>query len=437
MNTISTIIDLVIYLAEMAIAVYYSKRFLIAKRDKAAQCMVWVVGYMILYGVSFFNIAWLNIICFFIVNLSIIVFLYESGLVSGVFHSMILTAVMALSESVMIAAYSFATTEFRDTGQYSVEAVIAAVMSKIIYFFVVCLLRFLFKGKKENSSEGYKLFFIPIVTIGLYFLFISICRRYSLSEMDQIAISVGSISLLLINMLLFWEREKIIEKGIQNSELNLQIQKEKDIADYYRLMLKRDEELKIIIHDYKKHLQAIEILCRTERTQEIEKYIESILGKIDTFAKRFSDDKLIDAILTHYAELSKERGISFSADVRQGVMEGVTNEDTTALLSNTVENAYEAAALYKGEDPFIDIRINRSIRLNEIMLVAVNSCNSDPRDSRGEMYTTKGHKGIHGMGIKSIKRILKKYDGEMTMYFSNQEKAFHLIIKLCNKADFG
>ena len=130
------------------------------------------------------------------------------------------------------------------------------VNTKIIFFFFLYFSLTAFLSSFLQFSNA--LSFLSSI------LFIILPDKY----IDKIDSIKKAISLLLINILVFWEREKIIEKGIQNSELNLQIQKEKDIADYYRLMLKRDEELKIIIHDYKKHLQAIEILCKTERTQE-------------------------------------------------------------------------------------------------------------------------------------------------------------------------
>lgn len=431
MESYSVAIELVIYLAEMAIAMYYSNVFFISGKSMAKKWIVWIIGYMTLYGVFYFNITWLNILLFLIVNSIIIIYIYDPGYVSGIFHAVILTAIMTLSESVVVVFFSFAATEFRETMNYNVEAVIAAVMSKIVYFIIVCILRFLFKGVNEKSSEGYKLLFVPLVTVGLFYLFVSICWNYTLDNADQILLSVGSVSLLLINILVFWEREKIIERGRQNAELNLQIQKEKDMAEYYRLMLRRDEEIKIIVHDYKKHLQALKILNEAYDNVEIKNYVESILGKIDVSSKKYSENKLVDAILTRYAELSSNNGISFSADVRKGAIGFISNEDVTALLGNIVENSYEAAKQFQGENAFIDISINRSAGTDEVAIVAINSCNKDPHDNHGEMHTIKKKKGFHGFGMKSIKRTITKYNGDMITYYSSDEEAFHLVIKLC------
>lgn len=428
---ISIGIEFLIYLVEMTIAFYYVKGFWKKSRySSMVQFLIWFIGYLGLFLMSFLNTTWINIVFFLIINTLIIVLVYNPGYKPALFHSLILTSVMALSESIMIALYSLAAAGYIETRNYSTETFIAALMSKVIYFIAVLLLRTLFRMKEKNSSEGFKLLFVPIVTLGLYFVLIAICRKCQLDEIDQISICVVSVGLLSINFLVIWERKNILEKGEENIELNIQIQREKDMADYYRLTLKRDEELKVMVHDYKRHLQSIGILCREGKMSDATSYVEDLLGEITIVSKKYSENKLVDAILMRYSDLAEKKGISFSADIRTGTIEFMKNEDITSLLSNIVENAYESAESYNGTDAFVDIRIYNSTRCAEVMIVVVNSCKENPFDKNGVLLSKK-FEGMHGIGMKSVKDIINKYNGDMTMYYSGQENAFHMIISLC------
>lgn len=44
--------------------------------------------------------------------------------------------------------------------------------------------------------------------------------------------------------------------------------------------------------------------------------------------------------------------------------------------------------------------------------------------------TKKENKHRHGYGLKSIERIIKKYMGDMKMYYDNKTTTFHTIITI-------
>jgi sensor histidine kinase regulating citrate/malate metabolism len=42
----------------------------------------------------------------------------------------------------------------------------------------------------------------------------------------------------------------------------------------------------------------------------------------------------------------------------------------------------------------------------------------------------KPHKNMHGFGIKSIQKTIRKYHGDMQMYYNEDTGTFHTIITL-------
>ena len=64
-----------------------------------------------------------------------------------------------------------------------------------------------------------------------------------------------------------------------------------------------------------------------------------------------------------------------------------------------------------------------------VVITVVNSSRKNPFDEQsGIQNTTKANKYKHGFGIKSIRKIVAKYHGNMQMYYNQESLTFHTII---------
>lgn len=59
--------------------------------------------------------------------------------------------------------------------------------------------------------------------------------------------------------------------------MQLQIQQEKDQTEYYQMLARHDESQKILIHDIKHHLQAIDDLSDSQSCEKIHTYVQNLL----------------------------------------------------------------------------------------------------------------------------------------------------------------
>jgi hypothetical protein len=212
--------------------------------------------------------------------------------------------------------------------------------------------------------------------------------------------------------------------------MQLMLQKEADTAEYYEMLLSQYENQNILIHDLKKHLQSIELLNEKGKNEKITAYIQSLMNGSDLKeTSRICDDAMLNAILSRYQRQCKEKGIDFHADIRSNAFVHLHQNDLTSLFCNLLDNAVEAAEHIP--DSFIELTAQKKENLPFVVLVLINSCRIMPKcDPDGYPISNKPDKTRHGFGIKSIRKVVKQYQGDMQMYYDTDSATFHTIITL-------
>lgn len=144
---------------------------------------------------------------------------------------------------------------------------------------------------------------------------------------------------------------------------------------------------------------------------------------------RLCDHEMLNAILARYARQCLDRHIAFHADIRSGIIDFIADADITSLFCNLLDNAMEAAGY--SPDSFIDISVCKREKTPFIIITIINSSRKNPfEESDGRLATTKPNKRKHGFGIKSIRKTVAKYHGDMQMYYNQESLTFHTVITL-------
>lgn len=97
------------------------------------------------------------------------------------------------------------------------------------------------------------------------------------------------------------------------------------------------------------------------------------------------------------------------------------------MLDNLLENAYEAAKISEAGE--IDLSIKKQNE-NFIRIQVSNSSEQKPTVTNGSLKTTKSNNKLHGIGIKSITKITKKYSGNVAWNYDDNSKVFNSTILL-------
>lgn len=164
-------------------------------------------------------------------------------------------------------------------------------------------------------------------------------------------------------------------------------------------------------HDLKYQMKELEKLNNdTERSE----YIEEMRKTISIYdATYHTGCEALDYILREKTLLSDEHHIVFSCMADGEALSFMNQTDMYALIGNALVNALERTIQEEEEHRIISLRIQR--RGQMVMIHLENTCSEDPNFKEGLPVTTKADKNYHGFGVKSMRYIVRKYDGEMLM----------------------
>lgn len=213
--------------------------------------------------------------------------------------------------------------------------------------------------------------------------------------------------------------------------MQLQAQKAELDTEYYTLLQNQYENSNILIHDIKRHLLSIKDLAGENDCDGIELYIDNLYSEYDVKnIKKYSNHKLVNAIINRYAKVFSDCGITFNCDIRNIDFSFIADNDLTSLLDNLLENALEASR--DSEEKKVELLITPT-NVNYISISLNNTCSAAPNIKKGKMITTKKKSAPHGYGIKSIKRIADKNDGDVSFEYDDTRSVFTMRIILKNQ----
>jgi len=341
---------------------------------------------------------------------------------------------MGLSELIVIGiAFNF-TENYYESHHYLENTMILLFTSKPLYFlFLYGISHVLIKTPKKRDRNSLKeiiLFsIIPLISFWIDLTFLSVFRYTDFPPAVSYMVTAGSILLLIANFVIYAIYTYSGEKNRRFTDLQLQLQKELDSVSYYKMLLSRDEAQSILIHDIKKHLQAIALLNEQGDKETITSYIEGLAGSPDLqTASRICDHELLNAILCRYMRDCREQNIDFYADIRSDTLNFIAENDLTSLFCNLLDNAIEAAA--KHVNASIQLVVTYMPQAQLTVVTVVNSCRVNPFQKNGRLVSTKTGSIRHGFGLKSVERIVARYHGNMELYYEQDEHMFHAVITL-------
>ena len=142
-------------------------------------------------------------------------------------------------------------------------------------------------------------------------------------------------------------------------------------------------------------------------------------------AKIETGNQSLDVLLTEKSLYCEQNGITFSCMADGEKLDFLDGSDLYCLLGNIVDNALEAVkAISEQERRVINLLVKAQGNL--LMIQEDNYFDGTLTFRDGLPVTTKEDKNYHGFGMRSIRMIVQKYDGELTTYVDGD--VFHLNI---------
>lgn len=176
------------------------------------------------------------------------------------------------------------------------------------------------------------------------------------------------------------------------------------------------------MHDYKNNMIALTQFANDGNLEGIRTYLKQenkIIGKRMFYIR--TGNAVVDTLVNTKQSFAEEKGITFVVNAAIPDNCSINEIDMVRILGNLIDNAIEASA---GEDePYIDL----VIRLEKKFIV-IKIVNKYSREFSKGLETTKQQKRFHGIGIGSVKSIVKKYGGEFSIQKQGNEVVANVLI---------
>lgn len=425
------IIDIFMYLFEFVLFWHYSNT-LFKPKNKSICFTIMFINNAVLGIVYQFNITYLNVILMFVTYTLILLYLYNISFKTAMFHSLIFMVVMLTSEILVMAISSIIYKNFNALENNTSAYLFVVIASKLIYFGIMMAILKLF-AQKENTEQSNKffwlLFVMPLTSIIVLLCFRYITYQMQLTHLMGILWAVACIGLLFANILVFAIYEYSLKSTKELYEIKtIQHQEEQD-KKYFEIIEQSNKDMRVFSHDIKNHLTQIRNL---EDINSVHKYIDKLYPAIEKFNHTgISKNKMLDLIISKYSKLCESKEIRFDVDVKTSNLSYIDDVDLSTLMNNLLDNAVEAAE--KSYNAFIQITIFSKNNVYDGLIIK-NSCSVPPVTDNKELKTRKSDKSHHGLGIKSINKIVKKYGAVYDWKYDEKQKVFETEIIFMKKS---
>lgn len=279
-----------------------------------------------------------------------------------------------------------------------------ALLSLLVYFLPVRI--YYKKFYKELSNKSTLIVTsITVLLISIYSTIINAAGLFNLSS--RIYACIVSIILLYVLFALAHNQQTMSENVMMEHMFKAQ-SKQKEIYD------KNIEALNVKYHDLKHQLTNLKKQLNNSDNEEIHE-LENVLNAFS--ANINTNNKLLDAIFYEKLCYGEQYGIKFDCLVDGSGIDFMSSADICALFGNALDNAIEAVLKCNEENRNITVRVKGENSLFRILVE--NYYDKELNISESGFCTSKKDKEFHGYGIKSMRYITKKYNGNMTIDYSD------------------
>ena len=422
------------FLIEAVILWQYSSNLFTARRKPWIQFAMLFIFYFTMFAVSLLEYIWLNMALYLVMNFIFLLAQYDLKWYSALFHSAVLAAVMGMCELTVYSTIERFSPHFLAESRQFQNMILFIIFSKTIFFTIVYILIHLLKGQQTQNQHHDKsvllLIFIPITSVFNMLTLVDISNTFLLPPLFKGMVTLCAFFLLISNLLIFGINQYNLKKSMEFTQMQLLLQKESSSIEYYEMLRLQNENQRILIHDIKKHLHSIDVLNQQKEHDKIDAYLHQLIRSSDLKeSAQLCDHAMLNSILCRYMQQCTDNHIAFHADIRSGTTDFIADNDLTSLFCNLLDNAVKAAENIP--ESFIEISAGKKGKTPFTVLTVINSCRTNPfTTENGSPTISIPHNNKHGFGLKSIRKIVGKYNGNMQIYYNSDTRTFHAIIIL-------
>ena len=264
----------------------------------------------------------------------------------------------------------------------------------------------------------------------IYFAKLSVGREnYFENEIFYILRQTGNVFCAICCAVVLLLASKIINERELKQEVAYLTHSIKQGQRQYEISKDTMDLINVKIHDIKYKINSV--LAERgdipkEELEELKKSIRIYDANIET------GNELLNVFVMDKSLYCEQNGITLSCMIDGSKLEFMEAGDLYCLFGNIMDNALESVIKIEEKERRV---INLSVKAvnNMLFIQSDNYYTGELQFEEGLPQTTKEDADWHGFGLKSIKMIVQKYGGELSMHA--EDGVFHLSILFADISD--
>lgn len=296
--------------------------------------------------------------------------------------------------------------------------IIVLFATKFLFFIVTRLLLKLKKQEKYilSISECVLVITIFCITMFVEMEIFSVVIKYNLST-NAPSVLLSGLGLIMTNILVYLLMVTISKKNSEQTKLKI----DKMQLEMYKIKLDENEkqynEMRKIRHDMKNHLQCVSALLTDNMEKEALRYIQNMLdNKLDFgFAGVNTSNNIINIISNIKLSQCKDKNIDVCVKIGDFHIKA-DDMDLCIILGNLLDNAIEHCTESNGKKMlFLEILQKKGY----VNIIVKNTIEKSVLENNPKLTTSKKDRTAHGLGISSVREVVKRLGGMMDLLESN------------------
>ncbi len=315
--------------------------------------------------------------------------------------------------------YYIVVVLFNNKENYLKEPYVYLISSVIIIFFnslFILLWNKLYRKNVDNFFKNNIVFFILLITIEIMFISFWLIDHesiwqylpYDFKNTNRIFIYLYIFMFIVLDCIIFYfTKSSSLYAKIKTKNEMLEYQNELQ-GEYYEKMLENYDKTAKLRHDINNLVQVINVQLFQNTVESHEKAKEIANGISDimesTKSHKFCNNRIVNAVLFDKTTIAEKDGINIIDNIILDDNISITDFDICRIFINLLDNSINALKNYNDNDKIIFISCKKDN--NNIYIKCENKFSENNKKF-------KKNSELHGYGLKIVKDIAQKYDGDL------------------------
>ena len=342
-----------------------------------------------------------------LVGLLLLTLLYRARWATRVLAAVVAFTVSMMIETIVTTLFSLAPNIF--------ESSVVIVISSLLLYAVAFNLKSHTDMKEDTVVSCFQIVFISLISVISIFMAMVLTSAPLRNNNAFIAASLAL--LLFVNFIAIYLYDGIKDRTEQIRTKELLHQQNNLYIKQYETIFQSQRSIRVLCHDMRNHMAAIQGLLLEGSKQEALDYIRESYNLLNVGSRSVdSGNVAIDSVINSKAQEAESLGIALDCRIKVPPELNIAPFDLSAILFNFLDNAIDAVKQLPNDTPHT-IAVSLELDREALYIHVQNPFNGDILCEGGRIKTRHQDAANHGYGLESVRKTVEKYNGVLDIRY--------------------